>query len=49
MAQEELMKLSSHRHTKTVTDDSGEKAGVGTRPIGQGREEHVPQCHCGSQ
>lgn len=38
VTQEELMKLSSYRHTETVTDDSGEKAGVGTRPIGQGRE-----------
>lgn len=24
-------------------------AGVGTWPIGQDREPHVPQCHCGSQ
>lgn len=38
MAQEELMKLSSSRHTETVTDDGGEQAGVGTRPIGQGSE-----------
>lgn len=37
-SQEKLGKLSSYRHTETVTDDSGEKAGVGTRPIGQGRE-----------
>lgn len=41
MALEELNGvLSSQRHTETVTDCSGEKAGAGTWPIGQGTEQH---------